>query len=444
MTITTTFASLSKNGFSSPAAISNLALNQYLTTFSTTSTVFNTKIIPTSSGNAYITVDGTLGIGKLDSGGNVIFSNSVFGSSGNVNNNNMLNIDSGGNIYVAGANTTTTSSTALIKYNSSGVIQWQKSLTLGGFAVDVNAIQFDNSNNPLVLTTNKGGTNPSGVNSRYILTKFSNSGTLLNQRRVLLSTTSPVSLGVDRAANAVIVTGTDYANTLHTSIYNGIYDFSNTTSNNLILTQTTTTDNYQAGPIVSDGTYYYQVGYRIISGVTKSVFMRIDKTTGVISYSKQLTVSGKNPTLQAIATDGAGYIYLAGYAAGSGGYAYIGKFEANTGNNVWGKIISNPTYAIVNTWSLSWLDGYLYFGTRLTVGSTYYYSYWKLRDNGSLPNGSWQTYFNVSAVTTTSIAVNSSSTGTITDSPSTTTYANTTPTYSTTGSGLTATRTAIP
>jgi hypothetical protein len=216
----------------------------------------------------------------------------------------------------------------------------------------------------------------------------------------------------------------------------------------VILTQTTSTDSYRAGPIVSDGTYYYQIGTRVVSGILRSVFMRIDKTTGAISYSRELTANGKNPTLQGIAIDGSGYVYLTGFTAGSGGYFYVGKFEANTGNNVWGKTISNPTYSIVSTNSLAWSNGYLYYGTRLTVNpggvATYYYSYWKLRDNGSLPNGTWQTYFIVAATTTTSTAVNSSSTGTITDSPSTTTYANTTPTYSTGGSGLTATRTAIP
>jgi hypothetical protein len=443
MTVLTTFASLSKNGFGPTAVTSNFVLNQYLTTFSTTSTNFNTKIVPTANGTAYITVDSTLGISRLDSNGNVVFTNTTTGSKG-MDNINAINIDSTGNIYTVGANTTTTTNTAIIKYNSSGSILWQRSLTLGGFAINGAAIQFDNSNNPLVLYTNRDGANPSGINSRYFLSKFSNTGTLLNQRRVLLSTTSPVNLGVDPTGNAVIVAGTDYANTSHTSIYNGIYDFSNTTSNNVILTQTTTTDNYTAGPIVSDGTYYYQIGVRVIGGISKSVFMRIDKSTGAISYSKELTVNGKNPTLQGIAIDGSGYVYLTGLAAGSGGYFYVGKFEANTGNNVWGKTISNPTYSIVSTNSLAWSNGYIYYGTRLFVSPTYYHSYWKLRDNGSLPNGTWQTYFIVAATTTTSTAVNSSSTGTITDSPSTTTYANTTPTYSTGGSGLTATRTAIP
>jgi hypothetical protein len=457
MTITTTFASLSKNGFSSPVAISNLTLNQYLTTFSANGGAIPSgstagSMYPGSNGNVYILTNENSSITKLDATGNVIYQGSgapnsaPYINSNVVTDGNFVAIDNSENLYSVGV--TNSNCFILSKQTSSGTLTWQRVLSLGTTkTTNLTSIQVDNGGNPLVLATNLDGGNPNVTNARSTLARYDSSGTLINQRRVLTSTSSPVYLGIDKSANTVIVAGTDYTDPVYTSIYNGVYNANNATSNNLILTQTTTTDRYVAGPIVSDDNFYYQVASRQVSGISKSVFMKIDKTTGAVIYSKQLIVSGQNPTLMGIVLDGAGYLYLSGYAAASFGYAYIGKFNASNGDNIWGKTIRNPSNAIRCFSPPAWKDGYVYIGTRLYLEpptSTHTYGYWKLKDSGSLPNGTWQTYWTVAAATTTSVTVNSTSTGTTTDSPVTTTFAAGT----STGMGgvgfLTATRTAIP
>ena len=445
MPLITTNASLSKQGFFSPTVLS-LGGGAYIAY--TTGSLPEGGWVPASSGNSYITIGS--GLVKLDSYGSIVWQfTSTYLT--NLSSVTCVNIDSSENIYVGGRGIT--------KYNSSGTFQWTKNLDpVGGGGVDpvtVFGIEFDSSDNPLVFYNNiPFYDDPSayGIYALYVLAKYTTTGTLTNQRRILTTTASPAYLGIDSTNSCVIASSKSFAISGNPGIYNGIYPWSNTTTNNTILSQTTTTGSDFYAPvitnenptrqswIVSDGTYYYQIAYRQVSGVGYYVYMRIDRATGAISYSNNITISGSQIQPYGIAIDNSGGLYIMGGVSGGSSYCYIAKFTASTGSPIWEKTLSvSGGTAVPKT--LEWKNGFLYIRTILFGGSTYI-TFFKLRDSG-IADGTYGTYFIVSTVSSTRTAVNSQNTGTLTDSVSTTTFSESTPTGSTTASSYTLTTTAI-
>jgi hypothetical protein len=460
MTVLTTIASLSKNGFGYATNTLNLGLGQYVTTFTvgggSSVTSNRNKITPDSTGNAYILTSNTMGISKLDTTGNVVFqttvANTFIGGSGTQYYMDQMDIDSTGNIYTVGYTPTgPTQSAILIKYDNTGNILWQRNVTPGAnsFQYSTSSIQIDNGDSPLIIINNSRGYNvPTPFTSALI--RYSSTGTLVNQRQILTANTSPMYIGYDSTANTILAVGNDWTNGVNfPTLYNCAYAANNTTTGNTIRKIDTDLGFSRGGTIVADSTYYYQIGELRVTGdgsAYRSVLMRITKSTGAISYCRQIFDSlgvGQLFELRGLTIDNSGYLYVIG---GNGNFAYIGKFEASTGNFVWLKSFqsTNNTSGIPGRNPITWSNGYIYFCTtsyNSTAASTYY-SYWKLKDTGVLPNGNWQNY-TVTAITCTFNTVNTTI-GSLTDSPANTTYANATPTYTTATSTFTTLRSAIP
>jgi hypothetical protein len=458
MTVMTTIASLSKNGFG--YAADTLNLGQYVTTFTVSGgssvTSNRNKITPDSTGNAYILTSNTMGISKLDNTGNVVFqkivSNTFTGGTGSQYYMDQMDIDSTGNIYTVGYTPTgPTQSAILIKYDNTGNILWQRNVTPGAnsFQYSTSTIQIDDGDSPLILINNSRGYNaPTPFTSALI--RYSSTGTLVNQRQILTANTSPTYLGYDSTANTVLAVGNDWTSGVNFPlIHNCAYAANNTTTGNTIRTIQSTSGTYAVGgTIVADSTYYYQIGELKNTGdiSSRSVLMKITKSTGAISYCRQIFNSSGTFELfklYGLTIDNSGYLYVLG---GSGNSAFVGKFLASNGNAVWLKQFAstNNTSGIPGRNPITWSNDYLYFCTtsyNSTAASTYY-SYWKIKDTGVLPNGSWQNY-TVTATTCTFNTVNTTI-GSLTDSPVTTTYANATPTYTANTSSYTTLRSAIP
>jgi hypothetical protein len=445
MPVITTTASLSSRGFSSNTS-TLLDGGQWIATITLPFTPPSSgnsgfRLIPTRFGNLYVMTDNSMGISKFDNKGTLVFQQRLPFSVGDYT-LCSIGVDNDENIYVGGS-TSSNGQPVLVKYNSSGVLQWQKRLTQGGTTfTGVRGIEFDNNNNPLILIVNDGAI------SRCILAKYNTTGTLLSQRRILLSTTFPKLLGIDVANSSVIVNGVkditlDYS-------YIGIYPWSNSTTNNTMLYQTGTGYAYFALPtntgIVSDSSYYYQVIRITISGTPSYVFQQIDKTTGAINYSKHIAYSGSDIELSGITLDNSGYLYITGTTNIAPYGVYIGKFLASNGSVVWEKNITTTNGVNGNFFpTLYWKNNYLYFivsnyNTSVNVNNGYI----KLSDSGSLADGTYATYFTFTTISSTITTVNSTSTGTMTDSVSTTTFSEATPTYSRSTSTYTITTTAIP
>jgi len=167
-----------------------------------TETIFGTAA--DSSGNAFVA--GAFGAtpdviaAKYDASGAIQWQRSLSGSFDDYG--HACALDSANNLYVAGYTSTSsvTSAFLLAKYNSSGTLQWQRSL--GGSGVDVGyGIAIDSSDNIYVT----------GVADTDILTaKYNTSGTLQWQRRLSgAGTDFAYAVACDISGNVLVAGWTD-------------------------------------------------------------------------------------------------------------------------------------------------------------------------------------------------------------------------------------------
>lgn len=126
--------------------------------------------------------------------------------SGGYSNATGIYIDSSDNIYVSGWGLTGTGGTklgSLVKYNTSGVIQWKKQITGTSADVELHSVTVDSSGNIYAV----------GGNLALLIVKYNNSGVLQWQRQLLapsITTTYGVrglSVNFDNSSNKIIVAG---------------------------------------------------------------------------------------------------------------------------------------------------------------------------------------------------------------------------------------------
>lgn len=113
-----------------------------------------------------------------------------------------VSIDSSGNIYVAGNYDTSARNdeSILAKYNSSGTLQWQRTLSTSGGSEVFHSVATDSSGNA-VVTCN------SSVLLSEVVAKYNSSGTLLWQKSISRSSETfftLVGVGVDSASNIIV------------------------------------------------------------------------------------------------------------------------------------------------------------------------------------------------------------------------------------------------
>lgn len=444
MPVVSTFSSLSTRGFAS-SGTTILPGGQYITNFTN---AFPVGVVVDNLYNSYVVFTGTgdMTFAILNNNGNVVTqqtSNSSYGSS-------CITIDNSGNFYLGGS-TSNTSYPLISKFSSAtsglgaGTLIWSKEFVAGSQQVE--SIQTDTTGNIFVLSGDGTDGKPSsGYN--YFLSKFDTNGNIINQRKVLKSTTSSaLSLGIDNSTSQIIVSGTDYAVSNHSAIFNGLYDFNNTSVNNVVYTQSTGTANvfYNAdignNKIVSDASALYQIATRYVSGITYHEYMRTDKSTGSVTYSNYLTVGGSNLYLGGIAY-GNGYLYILGSTAYVSGVIYIAKVNPSDGTFVWQKTLRNSTGTythIVN--GIYYYNGFIYFNASFlsSYGLTI-----KLKDDGSLPDGTYGGFYTFATVSATVTSLNTSNTSITTDSTSTTSYSILSPSITMASSSYTVSTTAIP
>jgi hypothetical protein len=138
------------------------------------------------------TNDGDILIAKYNSSGTIQWQRTLGGASGDYGNG--IAIDSGDNVYVTGRTSSQGAGSddiVIAKYNSSGTIQWQR--TLGGASTDVGfGIAIDSGDNVYIT----GYTNSQGAgNFDFIIVKYNSSGTIQWQR-TLGGASSDVGYGI--------------------------------------------------------------------------------------------------------------------------------------------------------------------------------------------------------------------------------------------------------
>lgn len=189
-----------------------------------------------------------------------------------------IGLDSSENIYASGNGNTGGSPRLLIaKYNSAGTLQFQKTMALGGVTGKRTGSMMDSSGNFYALTSNN------------VLLKFDASGAILWQRTVTANY-SIDSYSTDKSGNVYVV-GTD-GTPRATTIYK--FDSSGTLQWQRKLASTATGNPVYAGGIYADGfNNLYVVGDQRVttSGAGSNGFFA--KLTQDGSLTGNYTISGK-------------------------------------------------------------------------------------------------------------------------------------------------------
>ena len=187
---------------------------QWQRTLGGTGSDFARSVKVDSSGNVYV-VGWTDSIGagssdfllaKYNSSGTIQWQRILGGAT--FDRGHSVAIDSSDNLYVVGF---TDSSGAgdfdflLAKYNSSGTIQWQR--TLGGTGDDRgNSVAIDSSDNVYVLGQN---TSTGAGNDDFLLAKYNSSGTIQWQKILGANDDRGQSVAIDSSDNVYVVGKTD-------------------------------------------------------------------------------------------------------------------------------------------------------------------------------------------------------------------------------------------
>ena len=149
-------------------------------------------VVEKSTGDVYMVGDVLVGpsgsqvsdmtVVKYNSSGVLQWAKQI-GNSGVNDHCNAVALDSAGNVYMVGSSilSSPAQSAAIVKYNSSGVLQWQKCLSgpTNGNLNQFNGIAIDSSDNIFVTGATYVGTLLVGM-----IVKYNSSGTLLWQRQI--------------------------------------------------------------------------------------------------------------------------------------------------------------------------------------------------------------------------------------------------------------------
>jgi hypothetical protein len=136
------------------------------------------------SGNIYITGRaGTAGhVTKIDSSGTIQWTRALTFSGGTIT-GRAIAIDSSENVYIVGSgrhSSTIYNAGLIAKYNSSGVIQWQRALYRTNDSCQLRSVTIDTSGNVIVSGE---GANGVGSNIAWTVAKYNTNGGLLWQKQ---------------------------------------------------------------------------------------------------------------------------------------------------------------------------------------------------------------------------------------------------------------------
>ena len=190
----------------SKTSTSGVLLWQKEIDYSSTSTnVYGPKVAYDSAGFLYasiLTYNSSSGysteIIKCDLEGNIVWGRKITSAAAFVE---AIAVDSASNLYLTG-NLLSNDSAFLIKYNSSGTLQWQRKMSISTFFVKAYSLAIDSSNNIVV----SGQYSTSSTTPSFVI-KYNSSGTLQWQRGFTGPTSATNNLnyaGVDSSGNVYL------------------------------------------------------------------------------------------------------------------------------------------------------------------------------------------------------------------------------------------------
>ena len=245
-----------------------------------------------------------------------------------------VGVDSSGNVYVVGFTLSAGAGSRdliVAKYNSSGTIQWQR--TLGGSSIEYgNDIVVDSSDNVYVC----GYTNSSGAgNYDLLVAKYNSSGTIQWQRTIG-GTGKDYGHGIDidSSGNIYVTGGTTSVGSGNRSTLTMKLNSSGTPQWQRTLYGSSTTEFFAGMKIDSAGSSY--VAGRTNSSGSYDIFIAKYNSSGTIQWQRTLGGTGSDIG-ESITCDDQGNVYAVGHTSSVGAGSndlIIAKYDSN-GSVVW-------------------------------------------------------------------------------------------------------------
>jgi uncharacterized delta-60 repeat protein len=268
-----------------------------------------------SSGNVYVTGLASGGSNfttvKYNTSGTIQWQRKL--SSPNTGSGYGIAVDSSGNVYVTGYTSSGGSDVMTVKYDTNGNIQWQRIIGYSGNDESGYGVAVDPSGNVYVT----GYTNGAGSGSyEALIVKYNSSGTIQWQR-VLGSSTFDYGQGiaVDSSGN-VYVAGYTLSNT---SILIAKYDTNGTIQWQRSLRSGSGDRGF--GITVDSSSNVYVTGYTFVSGIDDNVVIAKYDTNGTIQWQRTLGGASSDRG-RSISVDISGNVYFAGWSGNPSGPSY--------------------------------------------------------------------------------------------------------------------------
>ena len=257
---------------------------------------------------------------------------------------NGIAIDSSGNYYITG---NTGTDILIAKYNSSGVIQWQRTLASTGTDAG-NGIAVDVSGNVYITGHTYSSSTP-----HILIAKYDTSGTLLWQTNLTsINQEYGNGIAVDSSGNVYITGSTNNIAVAYSS------DAVIVKCNTLGVIQwqrklVGTYDNYAYTIAVdSSGNAYIGGSDRETDGFNRDIHIIAKyNTSGTLLWQKKLDDGSANDTVKGIAVDSIGNVYITGTSNtnidGSNQKILIAKYDTN-GTLTWQRKLASTNSAIID------------------------------------------------------------------------------------------------
>lgn len=256
-----------------------------------------------------------------------------------------IDFDSLGDIYVVGV--ANTGGDALIaKYNSSGTIQWQR--TLSGGSIDIaQGIVVDSSNNIYIA----GYTASEGAGSNdFLIAKYDSSGNIQWQR-TLGSVTSQTADGisVDTSGNIYIIGRSGAADGTQLSLFK--YNSSGTFQWNTTLGISAALPTVGHEIVIDSANNIYVTGYTSNQGQGgNEALLAKYNTSGTLQWQRILGGASSDIAF-GVALDTSGNIYIAGRTSsqGAGNNDFLIAKYNSSGTIQWQRTFGNSASNIANS-----------------------------------------------------------------------------------------------
>jgi len=253
---------------------------------------------------------------------------------------NSIKVDSSGNIYVAARGTynlggNLANQLSVSKYNSSGVIQWQKTFSGSGSLSSGLGLDIDSSGNVYVC----------GVENVFpflqLITKYNNSGTFQWARNLTDTYKNPADLAsgvsVDSSGN-VYVCGYGLDASANSVMSISKWDTSGTIQWQRYLQPSgSPIDGVAYGIALDSSGNIYVTGYGTInSSGHKAISISKWNNSGTLQWQRTLKDAGLNPVGQgnSIALDSSGNIYVCGFGLDSSPYNVLSISKWNNSGTI--------------------------------------------------------------------------------------------------------------